>query len=97
MPPITHDPDQGETVSAQQLHITLAGREHVVEAGTTAETLLMPIATSAVAAASSTIAARINGELRDLATPLAPGDEVEPVEIASADGRAVLPHSPAHA
>jgi threonyl-tRNA synthetase len=83
-------------VSAQQLRITLAGREHVVEAGTTAETLLMPIATSAVAAVSSTIAARINGELRDLATPLAPGDEVEPVDIASADGRAILRHSTAH-
>jgi threonyl-tRNA synthetase len=83
-------------VSAQQLRITLAGREHVVEAGTTAGTLLMPIATSAVAAASSTIAARINGELRDLATPLAPGDEVEPVDIASPDGRAILRHSTAH-
>jgi len=83
-------------VSAQQLPITLAGREHVVEAGTTAETLLMPIATSAVAAVSSTIAAKINGELRDLATPLAPGDEVEPVDIASDDGRAILRHSTAH-
>ena len=83
-------------MSAQQLPITLAGREHVVEAGTTAETLLMPIATSAVAAVSSTIAAKINGELRDLATPLAPGDEVEPVDIASDDGRAILRHSTAH-
>src|SRR5215471_9193655 len=96
VPSITHHPNQGVIVSAQQLHITLAGREHVVEAGTTAETLLMPIATSAVAAVSSTIAARINGELRDLATPLAPGDEVEPVDIASDDGRAILRHSTAH-
>jgi threonyl-tRNA synthetase len=83
-------------VSAQQLHITLAGREHVVEAGTTAETLLMPEATKAVAAASSVIAARVNGQLRDLATPLAPGDEVELVDITSADGRAILRHSTAH-
>ena len=83
-------------MSAQQLRITLAGREHVVEAGTTAETLLMPEATSAVAAASSVIAVRINGELRDLATPLAVGDEVEPVNIASSDGRAILRHSTAH-
>ncbi len=81
---------------AQQLRITLAGREHVVEAGTTAETLLMPEATGAVAAASSVIAVRINGELRDLATPLAAGDEVEPVNIASGDGRAILRHSTAH-
>jgi len=83
-------------VSAQQLPITLAGREHVVEAGTTAETLLMPIATSAVAAVSSTIAAKINGELRDLATPLAPGDEVDRLDLVADDGRAILRHSTAH-
>jgi threonyl-tRNA synthetase len=42
------------------------------------------------------IAARVNGELRDLAAPLADGDEVEPVEIASPDGRTILRHSSAH-
>ncbi len=42
------------------------------------------------------IAARVNGELRDLATPLADGDQVEPVELASPDGRAILRHSTAH-
>src|SRR5499427_2798627 len=46
--------------------------------------------------ASTVIAARVNGELRDLATPLADGDEVTGVEIASDDGRAILRHSPAH-
>ena len=45
---------------------------------------------------ASVIAARVNGELRDLAYPLADGDEVEPVEIASPDGRAILRHSTAH-
>ncbi|MBO0788888.1 MAG: threonine--tRNA ligase, partial [Actinobacteria bacterium] len=42
------------------------------------------------------IAARVNGELRDLATRLADGDEVAPVEIGSEDGRAILRHSSAH-
>jgi threonyl-tRNA synthetase len=83
-------------VSAQQLRITLAGREHVVEAGTIAADLFMPNGTGRRAAATSVIAARVNGELRDLATPLASGDEIEPVEIASDDGRAILRHSTAH-
>jgi threonyl-tRNA synthetase len=84
-------------VPAQQLHITLAGREHVMEAGTTAGGALdIPNGAPAGAAASTVIAARVNGQLRDLAAPLADGDDVEPVEIASADGRAILRHSSAH-
>jgi threonyl-tRNA synthetase len=81
-------------VSRQQLHLTLAGREHVVDAGTTAAGLLVP--DRATPAAQPVIAARVNGELRDLATPLADGDQVEPVELASPDGRAILRHSTAH-
>ena len=83
---------------AQQLRITLAGREHVMEEGTTAGAALnIPNGTSPAAAVASTvIAARVNGELRDLAAPLADGDEVEPVEIASPDGRTILRHSSAH-
>jgi threonyl-tRNA synthetase len=42
------------------------------------------------------IAVRIGGQLRDLATPLQPGDEVEPVAIDSPDGLAILRHSTAH-
>src|SRR5690349_19730584 len=42
------------------------------------------------------IAARVNGELRDLSHELADGDEVEGVEIASKDGRDILRHSTAH-
>jgi threonyl-tRNA synthetase len=91
-----HDPNQGETVSAQQLRITLAGSEHVVDAGTTAGRLLMPNGTGGAGAAATVIAARVNGELRDLAAPLADGDAVEPVEIASEDGRSILRHSTAH-
>ena len=82
-------------MSRQQLHLTLAGREHVVDAGTTAAGLLAPDGATP-AAAQPVIAARVNGELRDLATPLADGDQVEPVELASPDGRAILRHSTAH-
>src|SRR6516165_8929316 len=79
------------TVSSQQLRITLAGSEHVVEAGTTAGAALQ-----APAAGGSVIAARVNGELRDLAYQVADGDAVEPVDIASDDGRYILRHSTAH-
>jgi threonyl-tRNA synthetase len=42
------------------------------------------------------VAARIGGELRDLAHELVDGDEVESVEITSKDGRDILRHSTAH-
>src|SRR6201997_314107 len=75
-------------VSSQQLRITLAGSEHVVEAGTTAGAALGP--------GPGVIAARVNGELRDLAHQVSDGDVVEPVDIASDDGRYILRHSAAH-
>ena len=88
---------------ADKLHITLAGREHVVEAGTTAG-LALELPTSdkdktsinGNPVASAAIAARVNGELRDLAYPLADGDSVQPVDIASPDGLTILRHSTAH-
>ena len=42
------------------------------------------------------VAIRVNGELRDLAHILQPGDEVEPVYVDSADGLNILRHSAAH-
>jgi threonyl-tRNA synthetase len=85
-------------VPAQQLRITLAGREHVVGEGTTAGEALALLngSPAPAAAASAVVAARINGELRDLAAPVADGDDVEPVEIGSPDGRSILRHSSAH-
>ena len=82
---------------SQQLRITLAGSEHVVEAGTTAGAALdgQPGSAGPVVA-STVIAARVNGELRDLACALADGDVVEPVAIGSDDGRYILRHSAAH-
>nr|WP_232820071.1 threonine--tRNA ligase [Nocardioides allogilvus] len=42
------------------------------------------------------IAARVGGDLKDLAYELRDGDEVEGVDIASNDGRDILRHSTAH-
>jgi len=81
-------------VSTQQLRITLAGSEHVVEAGTTAGAALKDLADPGPA--SPVIAARVNGEPRDLARVLAEGDVVEPIEIASDTGRSILRHSTTH-
>jgi len=74
-------------VPADKLHITLAGRELVVEAGTTAGDAI---------ADKSAIAASVSGSLRDLAYPLADGDAVEPVAATSADGLMIMRHSTAH-
>jgi len=78
-------------VPADKLHITLAGSEHVVEEGTTAGRALADRDPD-----SQPIAARVNGELRDLAAPLIDGDQVEPIFIDSADGLNILRHSTAH-
>jgi threonyl-tRNA synthetase len=45
---------------------------------------------------ATVIAARVDGQLRDLAHELADGAEVEPVVIDSPDGRDILRHSTAH-
>ncbi len=75
-------------MSSQQLRITLAGREHVTEAGTTAG--------AALDGGPQVIAARVNEVPRDLAYVLADGDVVEPIVISSDEGHAILRHSTAH-
>ena len=42
------------------------------------------------------VAVRINGQPRDLYTPLHDGDSVEPIELASEDGLAIMRHSVTH-
>jgi len=44
----------------------------------------------------SVVAARVDGELKDLSHELADGDRVEGVAVDSEDGRAILRHSTAH-
>ncbi|MCL2731685.1 MAG: threonine--tRNA ligase, partial [Actinomycetia bacterium] len=62
--------------------------ERVVTTGTTAAELFT--------GERSVVAARVGGELKDLAHALADGDEVEPVDITSEDGLNILRHSTAH-
>ena len=76
---------------ADKLHITLAGSEHVVEEGTTAGRALADREP-----ATNPVAARVNGELRDLSYRLTEGDLIEPVTLDSQDGLNVLRHSTAH-
>ncbi|HEY2577130.1 MAG TPA: threonine--tRNA ligase, partial [Streptosporangiaceae bacterium] len=95
-------------MSASQLRITLAGREHVVDAGTTAGDFFERKNTNGAAPdsgpgngpgagrAGGVVAARVNGALRDLAHVLGDGDSVEPVTIGSSEGRSILRHSTAH-
>jgi threonyl-tRNA synthetase len=71
------------------LRITLGGSERVVAAGTTSGEALE-------ADGRQLIAARVNGEARDLAYQLRDGDNVEPISIESDEGRAILRHSTAH-
>jgi len=75
-------------VSSQQLRITLAGRELVTEAGTTAG--------AALDGGPQVIAARVNEVPRDLAYVLADGDVVEPIVNSSGEGLAIVRHSTAH-
>jgi threonyl-tRNA synthetase len=73
-------------VSDIRIHVD--GSERQVAAGTTAAEVFD--------GDRSVIAARIGGELRDLAHVLGDGDELAPVAIDSADGRSILRHSTAH-
>ena len=62
--------------------------ERVVTTGTTAAALFE--------GERSVVAARVAGQLKDLAYEVADGDEVEPVELSSQDGLDILRHSAAH-
>ncbi|OKH98271.1 threonine--tRNA ligase [Streptomyces sp. CB02923] len=62
--------------------------ERVVITGTTAADLFQ--------GERSVVAARVAGQLKDLAYEVAEGDEVEPVDITSEDGLNILRHSTAH-
>jgi threonyl-tRNA synthetase len=70
------------------LRITVDGSERQVAAGTTAAEVFD--------GDRSVVAARVGGELKDLAYAVQADDVVEPVAIDSPDGRAILRHSTAH-
>ena len=72
---------------ADKLHITLAGSEHVVEEGTTAGQALAASPPASGQPASGPVAARVNGDLRDLSHRLTEGDRIEPVTVRSEERR----------
>jgi threonyl-tRNA synthetase len=76
-------------VSVPELRITLGGSERVVAAGTT-------VGEALEADGRTVIAARVNGQARDLAHVLTDGDAAEPIEIGSDEGLAIVRHSAAH-
>ncbi|MFE5777434.1 threonine--tRNA ligase [Brachybacterium sp. NPDC056505] len=71
-----------------QIAITLDGSPQQIEEGTTGTELFEGQGTI--------IALRVDGELRDLATAVADGQEIEGVELGSEDGLSILRHSTAH-
>ena len=68
----------------------------VVVAGAVRSVAEQTTAAELFGAERDVVVARVNGELRDLAHPLADGDTVEPVRIDEPDGLMVLRHSCAH-
>ncbi len=74
-----------------RLTLVRDGERSEQELGTTTTTGLELFADS-----RDVVALRRNGELVDLATELADGDEVEPVLVSSPDGLSILRHSAAH-
>jgi threonyl-tRNA synthetase len=71
-----------------EVSITVAGAARAAPPGTTVADLFEGDRT--------VVAARVNGQLRDLAVTVADGDVVDPVAIDSSDGRSILRHSTAH-
>ena len=71
-----------------QITLTVDGDERTVAEGTTG--------TDLYGDRREVVVVRVDGELRDLATPLPDGAVVEAVTIDSPDGLAVLRHSTAH-
>ncbi len=71
-----------------QITLTVDGVQQTVDEGTTAADLFT--------GRRDVVVARVDGELRDLATPVPDGASVEAVTITEPDGLAVLRHSAAH-
>ena len=74
-------------MSADLLKISIDGQPAEVDPGTDGFKLFT---------SRTIVALRVNGELKDLAHKVGSGDDVEGVEISSADGLNILRHSTAH-
>lgn len=69
------------------MEIKLYGKTHQVSEGATGFDLFED---------RNIVALRVNGELKDLAQKVSPGDSVEGIEISSTEGLSILRHSTAH-
>src|SRR5918995_341498 len=87
-------------MSDLRIAVQVDGDERAVDAGTTAGDLLDQdqgkSQGKSQGRAQAVVAARVNGVLRDLSHAVEEGDEVEPVTLASDDGRMIMRHSTAH-
>ncbi|MGH3461494.1 MAG: threonine--tRNA ligase [Kribbellaceae bacterium] len=79
-----------------EVKVLLVGVEGEAERSVTETTTVGEVFAEIFGQDRSAIAARVNGELRDLSHALADGDQVEPVRNDSEDGRAIIRHSTAH-
>ncbi len=79
-----------------EVKVLLVGVEGEAERSVTETTTVGEVFAEIFGQDRSAIAARVNGELRDLSHVLADGDQVEPVRNDSEDGRAIIRHSTAH-
>jgi threonyl-tRNA synthetase len=73
---------------SDQIRVVVAGIERSIDVGSTAADVF--------ADEPEVIAAKVSGELADLARVVADADHIEPVRIDSPDGRSILRHSTAH-
>jgi threonyl-tRNA synthetase len=71
-----------------EITVTVAGSARSVPVGTTSAELFD--------GDRAVVAAKVNGDLRDLSALVGAGDVVEPVPITSAEGRSIVRHSTAH-
>ncbi|GAA1647583.1 threonine--tRNA ligase [Kribbella alba] len=79
-----------------EVKVHLVGVEGEAERSVTETTTIGELFAEIFGQDRSAIAAKVNGELRDLARVVADGDVIEPVKSDSEDGRAIIRHSTAH-
>src|ERR671912_1824023 len=92
-----HSPARsGAEMSDLRIAVQVDGDERAVDTGTTAGDLLDQGKGNGQDKARAVVAARVNGVLRDLGHVVEEGDRVEPVTLASDDGRMIMRHSTAH-
>src|SRR5215218_377228 len=83
-------------VNVSEVKVHLIGVEGEAERSVTETTTIGELFADLFGQDRSAIAAKVNGELRDLSRRVADGDEIEPVRSDSEDGRAIIRHSTAH-